>query len=162
MKDSYKSLEKIVINVGVGRLSSQPHFSDKLLPELMKELSLITGQKPAPRPAKISIAGFKLRTGTVVGLKVTLRGHRMEDFFEKLVSVVLPRVRDFRGIEMKSIDSSGNISLGIKEHVVFPEIITDISKVNFGMEITVVPKTRFKERAKAVELYRKLGIPFKK
>lgn len=159
-KDSYQNLEKIVVNVGVGRLSGQPHFADKVLPELMKELSLITGQKPAPRPAKISIAGFKLRTGTIVGLKVTLRGHRMKDFFEKLTSVVLPRVRDFRGIESGSIDSSGNLSFGIKEHVVFPEIVTDISKVNFGMEISIVPKARFKEKAKAVELYRELGIPF--
>ncbi len=157
-----KNLEKIVINVGVGRMATQPNFTDKFLPEAVKELSLLTGQKPATRTAKKSIAGFKLRVGSVVGLKVTLRGHRMEDFLEKLVNVVLPRVKDFRGLDTKSIDNSGNLNIGFKEHLSFPEISPDNSKVNFGMEVTFVLKNRIKEKEKAVAFYKELGVPFKK
>jgi len=156
----YKKLEKIVINVGTGRLSAQPNFNDKLLPELTRELSIITGQKPAFRPAKKSIAGFKLRTGTVVGLKTTLRKARMNEFLQKLINSALPRVRDFRGINPNAIDESGNLTIGIKEHLVFPELNPETSKANFGMEITLVPKLREKE--KAVELYKTIGIPFSK
>lgn len=152
------SLEKIVINVGVGRLSSQSNFNEKVLPEVIKDIAAITGQKPSPRPAKQSIAGFKLRSGTVVGLKVTLRGKRMQSFLKKLNSAVLPRVRDFRGIDLKKIDKNGNLSIGIKEHVVFPEIKADVTNVSFGMEITMVPK-RIKNRDEAIILYRKLGVP---
>lgn len=155
-----KNLEKIVINIGVGRLSSQPNFEDKVLPELIKEISLITGQKPAICLAKKSIAGFKLRMGTIVGLKTTLRGKRMGDFLNRLINIVLPRVRDFRGIDYKSIDGAGNLTLGLKEHLAFPEITADTSRVNFGLEITIVPKLKLKE--KAVELYKILGIPLKK
>jgi large subunit ribosomal protein L5 len=155
---SYKNLEKVVINVGTGRLSSQPNFSDKLLPELVKELSAITGQKPSSRPAKKSIAGFKLRTGTVVGLKTTLRKTRMNEFLQKLINVALPRVRDFRGINPDAIDKDGNLTIGLKEHIVFPELSPETSKVNFGMEITLVPRLR--EKDKAVELYNALKIPF--
>ena len=154
----YKDLEKIVVNVGTGRLSSQPNFEDKTLPELMKEIGAITGQKPAVRPAKQSIAGFKLRAGTTVGLKVTLRRKRMNEFLKKMVKVVLPRVRDFRGIKMEAVDKNGNLTIGIKEQWVFPEINQETSKVNFGMEITLVPKLRDKKGA--MELYRELGIPF--
>jgi large subunit ribosomal protein L5 len=157
-KNNYKNLEKIVINVGTGRLSGQPNFSDKILPDLVKELSTITGQKPSSRPAKKSIAGFKLRTGTVVGLKTTLRKSRMNEFLQKLVNTALPRVRDFRGVNPDAIDESGNLTIGMKEHVVFPELSPETSKVSFGMEITLVPKLRDKE--KAVELYKALGIPF--
>ncbi len=157
----YTQLEKIVVNVGVGRLTTQPNFSDKILPEIEKEVSLITGQKTSQRPAKKSIAGFKLRTGTVVGLKVTLRGQRLKGFLEKLVRVVLPRVRDFRGIDPHAIDAAGNLTIGIKEHLVFPEIIPELSKVNFGMEATIVPKIKTKKE-KALELYKGLNIPFKK
>lgn len=159
MKDNYKNLEKIVINIGVGRMSGQPNF-DKTLPELVKAISLITGQKPATCVAKKSIAGFKLRMGTVVGLKTTLRGKRMKEFLDKLVNVVLPRVRDFRGIDHKSIDNAGNLTLGLKEHLAFPEITADTSRVSFGLEITIVPKLKVKE--KAVELYKQLGVPLKK
>lgn len=153
-------LEKIVVNVGTGRLSSQPNFEEKTLPELAKELSLIVGQKPAVRQAKKSIAGFKLRAGTTVGLKITLRKKRMGGFLKKLIQVALPRVRDFRGVKKEAIDSNGNLTVGLKEHWVFPEISQDISKTNFGMEITLVPK--FQDKEKAVELYKELGIPFKK
>lgn len=164
MKDIYKNLEKVVINVGVGRLSSQPNFSDKMLPEIMKELSLITGQKPMVRAARKSIAGFKLRMGAVVGLKTTLRGKRMEDFLERLIHIVLPRVKDFRGLDAGAIDNAGNLTIGFKEHLSFPEVISDISKVNFGLEVTLVSKMRnkIKEKNKAVEFYKTMGIPFKK
>jgi len=160
MKNGYKNLEKIVINVGTGRLSSQPNFEEKLLPELVKELGVVTGQKPALRTAKKSIAGFKLRMGTVVGLKVTLRKKRMDEFLRKLIHVVLPRVRDFRGIKKEAIDAGGNLTIGLKEYVVFPETNLDVLKTNFGLEITLVPKLR--DWGKAVELYKVLGIPFKK
>jgi large subunit ribosomal protein L5 len=160
MKENYKNLEKIVVNAGIGRLSSQPNFEDKILPELLKELSLITGQKPAARSAKVSIAGFKLRAGTVVGLKVTLRGKRMWEFLDKLVKVALPRVRDFRGLKKESVDKSGNLTMGLKEQLIFPEISAETSKVTFGIEITLVPKLR--DREKAMELYKELKIPLKK
>ncbi len=158
--DEKKYLEKIVINSGVGRLRLQPNFEDKILPEVMKELALITGQKPAIRPARKSEAGFKIREGDVVGVKVTLRGKRMIDFLKRLVHLVLPRVKDFRGIDLKNVDKNGNLNIGLREHLVFPEISADQSKVNFGLEITVVLKKEF--RKKAVEIYRQLGIPFKK
>jgi len=159
-KNDYKKLEKVVVNVGVGRLSSQPNFEDKILPEIMKELSLITGQKAATRPATQSIAGFKTRAGTIVGLKTTLRGNRLREFLGKFIHVVLPRVRDFRGIKASAIDAGGNLTIGLKEHLVFPEIIPELSKVNFGMEVTLVPK--ISDPAKAFELYKSLGIPFGK
>jgi len=153
-------LEKIVINVGLGRASGQPNFTDKILPAVSEELSIITGQKPQVRTAKQSIAGFKLRAGTVVGIKVTLRGKRMDDFLKKFVNIVLPRVRDFRGIDTKAIDTNGNLTIGVKEHVVFPEISSELIKTNFGMEITLVPKIR--NYGTSMELYKSLGIPFKK
>ena len=158
--DNHKKFKKVVVNVGVGRLSSMPNFEEKILPELIKAVGLITGQKPAPCEAKKSIAGFKLRAGTIVGLKATLRGKRMKDFLERLVNIVLPRVRDFRGIDPKSMDNIGNLTIGFKDYSVFPEVILDISRVNFGLEVTIVPKIQTKE--KAVELYKTLGIPFKK
>lgn len=153
-------LEKIVINSGLGRLSTQPNFEDKILPGIIKEISLITGQKPMTRPAKKSISGFKLREGTIIGLKTTLRDRKMKDFFEKLVKIVLPRIRDFRGIDVKSADSNGNLTIGIKDYLVFPEVSPEISRVNFGLEITMVPI--IKKRNEALELYRKMGVPFKK
>ena len=161
MNSLYSQLEQIVVNVGVGRLSSLPNFPEKILPEVLKEVSLITGQKPTERPAKQSVAGFKVRAGTVIGLKVTLRGKRMNHFLERLVRIVLPRVRDFRGIDMKSIDREGNLTIGLKEQVVFPEIQPELSKFSFGLEITIVPKF-VHTKDKAIELYRLLGVPFKK
>lgn len=160
-KDNFKNLEKIVVNIGIGRLSTMPNFEDKLLPEIMKEVALITGQKASERTAKKSIAGFKLRAGTAVGLKVTLRGKRMADFLNKFINAVLPRVRDFRGIDLKSVDKNGNLSVGIKEHWVFPEIIQETSKANFGLEVTIVPRFA-KNKEEAIKLYRGLGIPLKK
>jgi len=159
-KMAVPKLEKVVVNVGLGRMSQLPHFGDKLLPEVTKELSIITGQKPAIRKAKKSIAGFKVREGATVGLQSTLRGSRMYDFVGRLINLVLPRTRDFRGVDTKSIDGRGNLTIGIREQYVFPEISPETSKVNFGMEITVV--TTAKNKEEAMELYRAFGFPFKK
>ncbi|MEK7114876.1 MAG: 50S ribosomal protein L5, partial [Patescibacteria group bacterium] len=159
-KNLKNKLDKVVVNSGIGRFSSQSNFEEKFLPELMKELATITGQKPAPRGAKQSIAGFKTRQGNIVGLKVTLRGKRMMEFLNKLNSIVLPRLRDFRGLDLKTVDAGGNLSIGLREQFVFPEILPENSKVNFGIQITIVPKT--KKREEAVELYRELGVPLKK
>jgi len=153
-------LKKVVINVGLGRAGQQPSFKDKILPEVMKELGIITGQKPSPRPAKKSIAGFKVREGYIVGATVTLRGKRMYDFIEKMVAVVFPRLRDFRGIALKNVDSSGNLNLGFKEHIVFPEMNPDNTAVNFGLQVTMVVQAH--DRDQAIALYNKLGFLFKK
>ncbi|BCX16144.1 MAG: 50S ribosomal protein L5 [Candidatus Parcubacteria bacterium] len=153
-------LEKVVVNTGIGRLSQNPNFTDKILPEVMKEISLICGQKPAICKAKKSIAGFKLREGQIVGLKVTLRGKRMYDFVERLIKIALPRVRDFKGINLKNVDSKGNLNLGFKEQVVFPEIDQDTSWVDFGLQVTITVNAR--KREEAIELYKKLGFVFKK
>jgi large subunit ribosomal protein L5 len=152
-------LEKIVVNVGIGRLSQQSNFEDKILPEVIKELSLITGQKPFICKAKKSIAGFKVRAGQIVGLKVTLRRQKMKDFLSRLVNIALPRVRDFKGINLKSIDDKGNLTIGIKEHTVFPEINPEASRVDFGLEISIVSNAT--NREEAIEFYRELGIPLK-
>lgn len=153
-------LDKIVVNIGVGRFSTMPNFEEKILPELIKSIELMTGQHPSTRSAKQSIAGFKIREGNIVGLVVTLRGNRMVEFLEKLNRVVLPRVRDFRGISLKSIDANGNLSIGIKEHTTFPEIIPEQTRYDLGLEITFVPKQ--KSREEALSFYRSLGIPMEK
>ncbi|HCX45233.1 TPA: 50S ribosomal protein L5 [Patescibacteria group bacterium] len=154
-------LEKVVVNVGVGKKAvSQSGFDSKILPEITKELSQLTGQKPATRVATKSIAGFKLRQGMVVGLKVTLRGKRMIDFVERLNKIVLPRLRDFRGLELKNVDQGGGLSIGLQDHLVFPEINPETSKANFGLQITLVPKV--KDRESAIDFYRQIGVPLKK
>ena len=153
-------LEKIVIDAGIGRLSNQPNFEDKALVQVTRDISLITGQKAQIRRAKKSIAGFKIRDGQIVGLKVTLRKKRMIDFFERLVRIVLPRVRDFRGLDLKTIDGGGTLNIGLKEQQVFPEIDPEHSPVSFSLGISVVP--RIKNRGKAVETYRALGVPLRK
>lgn len=152
-------IEKIVINIGLGRLRQQSQFEEKILPEITKEMSLITGQKPAPCPAQKSIAGFKVRAGETVGLKTTLRGKRAADFLNRLINIVLPRVKDFRGITLKKIDGGGNLSIGLDDYLVFPEIEAEKSKVDFGLETTIIPK--IKNREKAMELYKEKGIPLK-
>lgn len=161
MSSAIKQIEKVVVNTGVGKLSTQPNFSDKVLPTIISDFSAITGQKPSERPAKKSISSFKLRQGTVVGLKATLRRQRMESFLSKVTKVVLPRVRDFQGIDPKNIDRAGNLTFGIKDHLVFPEVTPEASKTNFGMEITLVPKTP-KTKEEAFNLYKELGVPFTK
>ena len=153
-------IEKIVVGAGLGRLSQQGQFEEKILPEAVKEFALITGQKASTRPAKKSIAGFKIREGQIIGLKATLRQRRMEDFFERLVKLALPRVKDFRGLDLGNVDESGNLNIGFKEQSIFPEIDMEKSKVNFGLQVTIVP--RKKNRVFAIDLYRRLGLPLKK
>jgi len=153
-------LEKIVVNAGIGRLSQQANFEEKILPEIMKEMSLITGQKPQITTAKKSIAGFKIRQGQIIGLKTTLRRQRMYDFLERLINIALPRLRDFKGIPLKNIDDKGNLSIGFKEQMIFPEINPETSKFDFGLEVTIVSNAKTKEEA--IKLYRLLGIPLKK
>ncbi|RXD25513.1 50S ribosomal protein L5, partial [Acinetobacter baumannii] len=132
----------------------------KVLDEAVAELALITGQKPVVTRAKKSIAGFRLREGMPIGCKVTLRGERMYDFLDKLVSISLPRVRDFRGVSKKSFDGRGNYTLGVKEQLIFPEIDFDkVSKVR-GMDIVVVTTANTDEEAR--ELLTQLGMPFQK
>lgn len=147
-------LEKIVINIGVGDATQDK----KRIDEAVEELSLITGQKPVITKAKKSIATFKLREGEPIGTKVTLRGIRMYEFFDKLVSISLPRVRDFRGVNKNAFDGRGNYTLGIKEQLIFPEIDYDkVQKVR-GMDIIIVTTAKNDEEAYA--LLKELGMPF--
>jgi len=149
-------VDKIVINMGLGEAVS----NSKIIDEAVAELALITGQKPIVTRAKKSIAGFRLREGMPVGCKVTLRGARMYDFLDKLVSVALPRVRDFRGVSANAFDGRGNYTLGVKEQLIFPEIEFDkISKVR-GMDIIVVTTANTDEESR--ELLKELGMPFQK
>ena len=148
-------LEKIVLNMGMGEAIQ----NIKLLDSAVEELQIIAGQHPVITRAKKSIAAFKLREGMPIGCMVTLRRNRMYDFFYKLVNVALPRVRDFRGISGKAFDGRGNYSLGIKEHIIFPEIDYDkIDKIK-GLNISVVTSARNDEEGK--ELLRLLGMPFR-
>lgn len=150
---------KVVVNVGLGRASQQASFKDKILPGVLDDLALICGQRPAPRQAKKSIAGFKLRQGTPVGVVVTLRGSRMYDFIEKIIATVFPRLRDFKGITLKNVDLSGNLNIGFKEHSVFPDVSPDTTKADFGLQVTLV--TNASSRDDAIALYRKIGFLFK-
>jgi large subunit ribosomal protein L5 len=148
-------LEKVVLNMGLGEAIQ----NIKLLDAAAEELQIIAGQHPVITRAKKSIAAFKLREGMPIGCMVTLRRNRMYDFFYKLVNVALPRVRDFRGISGKAFDGRGNYSLGIKEHIIFPEIDYDkIDKIK-GLNISVVTSARNDEEGK--ELLRLLGMPFR-
>jgi len=149
-------LEKIVVNMGVGDATG----NSKLLEAAVNDLSLITGQKPIITKAKKSIAGFKLREGQSIGCKVTLRGENMYNFLDKLVSIGLPRVRDFRGVSPKAFDGRGNYTLGIKEQLIFSEIeYDDVVKVR-GMDIVFV--TTAKSNEEAYDLLSELGVPFRK
>lgn len=149
-------LEKIVINMGVGDATS----NSKLIEAAAKDLELISGQKPVITRARKSIAGFKVREGQAIGCKVTLRGNNMYNFMDKLVSIGLPRVRDFRGVSPKAFDGRGNYTLGIKEQLIFSEIEYDnVVKVR-GMDIVFV--TTAKSNEEAYDLLSELGIPFRK
>ncbi|UTR12520.1 MULTISPECIES: 50S ribosomal protein L5 [Evansella] len=149
-------VEKIVINMGVGDAVQ----NSKVLDKAVEELTAISGQKPLITKAKKSIAGFKLREGMPIGAKVTLRGERMYDFLDKLVSVSLPRVRDFRGVSKKAFDGRGNYTLGVKEQLIFPEIEYDkVDKVR-GMDIVIVTTANSDEEAR--ELLTQMGMPFQK
>ena len=149
-------VEKIVINMGVGDAVSNA----KNLEKAVDELTLISGQKPIITHAKKSIAGFRLREGMPIGTKVTLRGDRMYDFLDKLVTVSLPRVRDFQGISTKAFDGRGNYTLGVKEQLIFPEINYDnVDRVR-GMDIVIVTTAQTDEESRA--LLQELGMPFRK
>jgi large subunit ribosomal protein L5 len=147
-------IEKVVVNVGVGRIRDE-----KAHAAIQKALSLITGQKAAPRPAKTAISAFKTRRGLIIGYAVTLRGRRMYDFLARLIHVALPRQRDFQGIPEKSFDGRGNLTIGIKEHIVFPEMIGEDYHSLFGLEVTVV--TTAKKREEGIELLRLMGFPIR-
>ena len=149
-------LEKIVVNIGCGDAS----HNSKLLEAAVNDLSLITGQKPVVTKAHKSIAGFKIREGQAIGCKVTLRGESMYNFLDKLITVSLPRVRDFRGLSPRAFDGRGNYTIGIKEQLVFPEIEFDnVVKVR-GLDIVLV--TTAKTNDEALALLKELGIPFRK
>ena len=149
-------LEKIVINIGVGEATG----NSKLLDDAVKELTQIAGQKPVITKAKKSIATFKLRAGTPIGCKVTLRGERMYEFFDKLVSISLPRTRDFRGVNKNAFDGRGNYTLGVKEQFIFPEInFEQVTRVR-GMDIVIVTTANTDDEAR--KLLQLLGFPFAK
>jgi large subunit ribosomal protein L5 len=149
-------VEKVVINVGVGEAAK----SKETMEAVSRDLALITGQKPAIRKARVSVASFGVRQGMPVGLKVTLRGDRMYAFLERLFSITLPRLRDFRGLSIHGFDKSGNYTLGFEEQTVFPEI--DLGKVvkPFGLEVTIVTNTNDAQKAK--RLLELMGMPFEK
>lgn len=149
-------LEKIVLNVGLGEAIQ----NIKLLDSVQKELSLITGQRAVITKAKKSIAAFKLRKGMPIGCKVTLRGDKMYEFFDRLVSLALPRIRDFKGVSGKAFDGRGNYTLGVKEQIIFPEIDYDKVEMVHGMDITIC--TTAKSDAEAKALLRLMGMPFRK
>lgn len=152
-------IERIVINMGLGKLSDGGKNSN-VIDEAVEELAMITGQKPVITRAKKSIAGFKLRDGMPVGCMVTLRGAIMYEFLDRLFNLALPRVRDFRGVSVKGFDGNGNYTLGIKEHIIFPEIdYSQIQNVK-GMNISIVTSTNSDDEAK--EMLDKLGMPFVK
>jgi large subunit ribosomal protein L5 len=149
-------ISKIIINIGAGDAVQNP----KVLDDAVNELAQITGQKPLVTRAKKSIATFKLREGMPIGCKVTLRGERMYEFFDKLVTIALPRVRDFRGVNPKGFDGRGNYTLGVKEQLIFPEINYDkVSKIR-GMDIVIV--TTANTDQEAFELLKGFGMPFKR
>ncbi|MEK7503178.1 MAG: 50S ribosomal protein L5 [Patescibacteria group bacterium] len=146
---------KVSVNSGTGRIRDKKDAIESVV----KFMALITGQKASPRPTKKAISSFKTREGMIVGFKVTLRGKKMYDFIERLVDLALPRTRDFRGISPQSIDEGGSLTLGIKEHIVFPETIGEDVKNIFGLQVTVV--TNAKSRKEAESLFRLLGFPLK-
>ena len=149
------TVEKIVLNVGVGEAIKQP----KVLDKVVEELGIITGQRPVRKKAKKSIANFGLREGQEIGAAVTLRGARMWEFLDRFISTAVPRIRDFRGLSTRSFDGRGNYSLGVKEQMIFPEINYDMVEQIHGMDITFVTSTTKDDQALA--LLRELGMPFR-
>lgn len=150
-------VSKVVVNVGVGRavIAKDTKFIERVQADIAK----ITGQKPSVRKAKKSISGFKLREGLPIGYAVTLRGTRMYDFIDRLISLALPRTRDFQGIPLSAFDAAGNLNIGIKEQTIFPEVTYDTSKDIFGLEVTIVTTARTKDEGG--ELLKLMGFPLK-
>jgi large subunit ribosomal protein L5 len=151
---SVPKIEKVVINVGVGKLGRD----QKVIESVIADIRKITGQEPVKTTARKSIAGFKLREGQIVGVVVTLRGDRMYSFLDKLINVALPRVRDFRGVKANGFDGRGNYHLGLKEHIVFPEVSSDALEHVFGMEISIVTTAPTDEIARF--LLKAFSFPF--
>lgn len=149
------TIEKVVISVGTGRVDDKAKIA-----LIQDRLAEITGQKPAPRAARQSIAAFKLREGDVIGYQVTLRGQRKNDFLNKLIHIALPQTRDFRGLKTSSIDEMGNYTFGVKEHTIFPETADEDIRDVFGMSVTLV--TTAKTKAEAEALLRHVGMPLQK
>ena len=152
---------KVIVNSGFGKLIAGKNSEEqkKIYEPILEDLTLVTGQRPVLRRAKKSIATFKVREGMPLGATVTLRRERMYDFLERLIYIALPRTRDFRGIEPKSLDEKGNLTHGLKEHIVFPEILPEKVKNIFGLEVTVV--TTAKNRKEGLELLKLMGFPLK-
>lgn len=147
---------KVVVNVGVGKHRDDQNY----IQAVTKDVMTITGQKPHERRARQAVAGFKVRQGNLVGLRVTLRGKRKEDFIQRFVHVTLPRVRDFRGIPQTNLDGQGNLNVGLREQLAFPEIEADQTDVIFGAQVTFTTST--KDNEKALQLFKDLGFPFAK
>ncbi len=147
--------EKAVINVGIGRIAKE----DKTIERIMNDVVLLSGQKPVFKKAKKSIASFKLRAGTNVGIAVTLRGKRMYDFMDRLINIALPRSKDFRGIDQKNFDQRGNLNIGIKESSIFPELNYESVKDIFSLEVSFA--TTAKNREQGVALFKQMGFPIK-
>jgi large subunit ribosomal protein L5 len=160
-KFGYKSvmavprIKKVVVNVGIGKIVKE---NDKI-EEIVSSLTAITGQKPVKTKAKKAISGFKIREGMEVGVMVTLRGARMWQFIDRVVAATLPRTRDFQGINRKAVDAGGNLNIGLREHMIFPEISPEKVRHIFGMQITV--STDAKTQAEGLELFKILGFPLK-
>lgn len=160
-KFGYKSvmavpqIKKVIVNVGIGKIVKE---GDKI-EEVVNAITAITGQKPVKTKAKKAISGFKTRTGMEIGVKATLRGARMWHFIDRLVSATLPRTRDFQGITRKSVDQGGSINIGIKEHMIFPEISPERVKHIFGLQVTISTNARSQEEG--LELFKLLGFPIK-
>jgi len=154
-------VEKVVVNTGFGRMivNKTSEEQKKTYKLVFDDLTSICAQKPILTKAKKSISGFKIREGMSIGAKVTLRGRKMYDFLERVIHIALPRFRDFQGIDLKSFDKEGNLTIAIKEHIVFPEVSSEKAKNIFGFEITVV--TTAKNKEESVELLRLMGFPIK-
>lgn len=146
-------IEKAIVNVGIGRFLND----SGMVTDVEESLKIITGQKPLRVKAKKSIAGFKIREGQEVGLKVTLRGRRMWDFLDRMVGAALPRIKDFHGIKLSAVDANGNINMGIKEHMIFPEILPEQVKNVFPLQVIVT--TTAKDQEEGMALFRLLGFP---
>ncbi|MFY9458066.1 MAG: 50S ribosomal protein L5 [Candidatus Spechtbacterales bacterium] len=159
-------LKKIVVNSGVAKMINArkgkevTQGDEDLIRDIISELALIVGQKPQIVRAKKSIAGFKLRAGMIAGVRVTLRGKKMYDFLTRLISIAFPRSRDFRGFRAGSVDETGNMTVGLGEQIIFPEIPHDKVRQMWGMEVTIVTSAR--NREEGTELLRQLGMPFQK
>lgn len=153
---SVPKITKVVVNVGTGRLVKE----EKIVETIIKDITMITGQKPVRTRAKKAIASFKTRKGLEIGIKATLRGNKMYDFLDRLTNIVLPRTRDFRGVKLSSVDKFGNLTLGIKEHIVFPEVVLESSRTIFSLGVTAVSTAKSKKEAE--KLFRLMGFPLVK